>query len=390
MAKSMAALSSLLLILMGLACSSGGDGSSGALDRIPPSITAQPDGQSGNPGDSTVFTVRAEGTPPLTYQWYWNGILVPGATGATFATPPAVSSDNQSVLSVSVSNAFGTVLSRPATLAVAGSPRSPQLGDLRFKEVDAIPLGLQGYMYTNLLAGSTATFRDLLGWPLELSGSQGSVPMNATWSFEVLRLPAGAPSRTTIYQSDSLQNFQSCLGSRSGSDTVIRSMDIQAGPACFAWELAQAPSNWRYSFGSQALLPQDFPAAAIQEGAKSRVITAVSWQEGKVIFISYGWQGDPSTQYEASTIYASADSVESSAVLLAKEGYIITALGGNSANGFILVGTRVKGDSLPRPFQVWDPQGSATLDRGYSCVGHIFRAGATTSLPSRDLWFMER
>jgi hypothetical protein len=40
--------------------------------------------------------------------------------------------------------------------------------------------------------------------------------------------------------------------------------------------------------------------------------------------------------------------VLSAATILANDGYIISAFGGNDTDGFILIGTRVQGDSLPR------------------------------------------
>jgi hypothetical protein len=42
---------------------------------------------------------------------------------------------------------------------------------------------------------------------------------------------------------------------------------------------------------------------------------------------------------------------------LAAQGYIITAIGGDPTNGLLLVGTRVKGDTMPRPTDYVDYQG---------------------------------
>jgi hypothetical protein len=41
----------------------------------------------------------------------------------------------------------------------------------------------------------------------------------------------------------------------------------------------------------------------------------------------------------------------SQASALAQQGYILTAIGGDTTNGFLLVGTRVQGDTMPRPFK---------------------------------------
>jgi hypothetical protein len=69
--------------------------------------------------------------------------------------------------------------------------------------------------------------------------------------------------------------------------------------------------------------------------------------------------------YETKVSVATFDTVPSEAANLAAQGYIITAFGGSPDDGFVLIGTRVKGDSLPRPLrsvlegqqdtQLWQP-----------------------------------
>ena len=41
--------------------------------------------------------------------------------------------------------------------------------------------------------------------------------------------------------------------------------------------------------------------------------------------------------------------VGSAATALAGEGYFISAMGGNDIDGYVLVGMRVQGDTIPRP-----------------------------------------
>jgi len=91
------------------------------------------------------------------------------------------------------------------------------------------------------------------------------------------------------------------------------------------------------------------------DGSESRVITAVSFDaSGNAILISYGWTGDTTTVYDTQTKFVPAGgqvgaNVLSAATSLANNGYIISAFGGNDTNGYILIGMRVHGDSLPRP-----------------------------------------
>ena len=60
----------------------------------PPTITTQPANQSVAVGQTATFTVVASGTAPLTYQWQKNQVNIPGATAATYTTPPTTTADN--------------------------------------------------------------------------------------------------------------------------------------------------------------------------------------------------------------------------------------------------------------------------------------------------------
>lgn len=359
-------LSSTTLLLT-LACSSGGSGSPVPVLPTAPSITTQPTSQSLAIGATATFSVVAEGTTPLNYQWNWNGMAISGATAATFTIPAAVSSDNQSTFSVMVTNQAGSVTSAPATLSVIGSPRPPQLGDLRFKDVDAFPLGVAAWgLHTNINGGMTESYTNAIGTPLQIGWPGPAVPNSNSadvgWFFNVGGLPIGAPERTTTYQSGLLANFQSDLASMKDPNTIISSLDFSAGQNAYAVELIKVATRGGYSLGSQTLSPGALQSEATREGSVGRVITAISLNSGQATYISYGWQGDPSTVYEASVTTATVDTLSSIASNLAQQGYIITAFGGNDTDGFLLVGTRVKGDTTPRP--LWVPPGSP--GRGYS------------------------
>lgn len=56
--------------------------------------------------------------------------------------------------------------------------------------------------------------------------------------------------------------------------------------------------------------------------------------------------------YETQTYIVPPTEVASTAKLLAGQGYFISAFGGNDADGFILVGARVKGDTMPRTMNI--------------------------------------
>jgi len=83
----------------------------------PPSIVTQPTSQTVLAGSAVTFTVTAEGTPPLSYQWRFNGDSIAGAT-ATSLMVADVQPAQAGSYSVRVTNAFGSVISSNALLTV--------------------------------------------------------------------------------------------------------------------------------------------------------------------------------------------------------------------------------------------------------------------------------
>jgi hypothetical protein len=85
---------------------------------LPPAITTQPQSQTVLVSNNVTFTVGASGTPPLTYQWYYNtNALIPNATNATHGINAATTNDS-GAYSVRVNNPYGAVTSSIATLTV--------------------------------------------------------------------------------------------------------------------------------------------------------------------------------------------------------------------------------------------------------------------------------
>jgi hypothetical protein len=85
---------------------------------VPANILNSPTNQVVPSGTTVIFAVSAEGTDPLTYQWWLN--LTNQLAGATnsILLLPAVTNENSGNYSVVVSNAFGVALSLPANLRV--------------------------------------------------------------------------------------------------------------------------------------------------------------------------------------------------------------------------------------------------------------------------------
>jgi acetyl esterase/lipase len=86
-------------------------------------ITTQPASQTVTVGQRATFSVTAAGTAPLSYQWRKGGATIPGATQDSYTTSPTAPDYDGTLISVVVSNRFGSVTSMDATLTV--TPATP-------------------------------------------------------------------------------------------------------------------------------------------------------------------------------------------------------------------------------------------------------------------------
>ncbi len=82
-----------------------------------PCIVTQPESQSVCEGQLVTFSVVAEGTSPITYQWRKNGTDIGGATADSYTIPFVLASDAGNY-DVVVTDPFGSVTSSVATLTV--------------------------------------------------------------------------------------------------------------------------------------------------------------------------------------------------------------------------------------------------------------------------------
>src|SRR4029077_18318878 len=99
-----------------------GVGWHGTGKAVAPLISVQPVNQSILAGQTATFSLTANGTPPLSYQWNKNGAAISGATTSSYTTPAEVTSDNGAQFTVVVSDSAGSIVSSIATLTVTTSP----------------------------------------------------------------------------------------------------------------------------------------------------------------------------------------------------------------------------------------------------------------------------
>lgn len=134
--------------------------------RAPPTISAQPAGQTVQAGQTASFTVATGGAPAPTLQWQKRSFVaaafgflawtnIDGATGATYTTPPLALADSATQYRAFASNALGGVASDIAMLTVVERFTAPV--------IDAQPGNL------NVTVGGTAVFAATVSGPGPLS-----------------------------------------------------------------------------------------------------------------------------------------------------------------------------------------------------------------------------
>jgi hypothetical protein len=89
--------------------------------NIAPTITSQPKSLSLLQGTNAFFSVAAQGTPPLRYQWFFNSNSLTGKTNS-FLILTNVQASQQGNYSVTVTNVFGKAVSSNAFLTVLPPP----------------------------------------------------------------------------------------------------------------------------------------------------------------------------------------------------------------------------------------------------------------------------
>jgi hypothetical protein len=381
------------------ACSSGSGDAGVTGPPIPKAvINVQPADQSVPMGLAATFAVSTAGES-LQYQWMKNGAAIGGANDPSYTTPATTFADTGANFTVAVTNSAGTVTSSAASLTVTA--RAPMAGDLRFQQVDA-PSTVNGWgnagvgLSTLLLPRSAQDFSPSLGTPFYVgglasgAGNCGATPVTdatgCAWAFTQtpFNTSSSSPTLLTGYGSDFFDNLQADLqdsawpqsfgASPASPSSVITSLDLEPANVLFALAWVQSMQQTVFQPVQNTVAPANLEAAANQEGANSRVITAVSNNAGAITYISYGWQADTATIYEAHVVTSSPTDAPSAAADLAAQGFIITATGtADDSGNVLLVGTRVQGDVMARPFVA--AQGAAAIQamtqQGYANIAVI-------------------
>ncbi len=353
----------------------------------PLAITVQPLSQTVPIGQTATFSVTATGTAPLNYQWSENGAEISGATGASYTTPAVAlgngSSTSVGSFEVTVSNASGSVTSESATLSAG--PRSPKAGDLRYLLYQQVNVPKfsdsagSGSGDIQVAPGQIISHSDsnALGTPIEMGSSNLCQGGTCVWQYGYNLLPPPITGYEMYYQGGLYSNFVSDMQSFAALNVVFTSLDLEPSENAYAVSWVKTAQTGGFDYRMDPMIPPgadqqaQIQAQATLDGTESRVITAVSFDaSGNALLISYGWTGDTTTVYETQAVLVPVagdirNEVLSAATTLANNGYIISAFGGNDTDGYVLIGMRVQGDSLPRSINNLDIINNDTQGQPY-------------------------
>ena len=385
----------LLFSVFGCGASQNQTGTSSKLTIYgPPANATAPLGQ------TATFDVFARGPGALTYQWKRNNIAISGANQASYTTPPVTASDTDTTYVVIVSDGTSSITSAPATLTVG--PRSPAADDLRFQQVDSPAGAVQGYGEPiQLIYPDGMYYPVAIGSPLRMGLGQcvPGVAQDCWWDYDIWPTPTSEPV-STLYWIDKYTNLATDLssvgtpfldmGGNSMGNIVVTSLDIETEEDVFAASLVKGPAGG-FDLQYQTSSLQDLPSAIANDGASGRVVTAISFNDatGDVVFLSYGWTSAANTAYDTEVQTVPYDDIGPAATTLASQGYILTAFGGNGPDGYILVGTKVQGDTLPRPIMISPNLAYGVPANGYAMVGWAVNAPYSAN-PSPPVWIFEK
>lgn len=212
--------------------------------RAPPTISAQPSGQTVQVGETASFTVATGGAPAPTLQWQKRSFLaaafgflawtnIDGATGATYTTPPLTGADTATQYRVWASNALGAVASDVAMLTVVEQFAPPM--------IQSQPGNL------NVTVGATAVFASTVS---------GAAPLSYQWRRNGSNLTGANSAILTLSNVSALNDgrYDLVVTNRAGSVTSEPAvLQVTLGtPIALAPTIAAPPASITVAAGNAA------------------------------------------------------------------------------------------------------------------------------------------
>ena len=246
-----------------------------------PSIVTQPANLNVNAGQDAVFSAAIAGTPPFTFQWYYNGVAISGATGGTYTLANAQPSDDGGY-SVAITNSVGSVTTSAATLTVnslVGAPVitvQPQGG--------ALPNGGSVALSVTVTGNAPFTYQ----WFLNSAAISGATASTYT---------ATAPGSYTVTVTNSVTSTTSNAADVNGGSRLInistRALVGTGGNIAIAGIYISGPASEK----KQVLIRGVGPALSLAPfnigGALASTTVSLYDSSGKVIASDTGWGNSP-------------------------------------------------------------------------------------------------
>ena len=275
----------------------------------PPTILTSPRTHTAVVGWSLDLTVSARGSFPLTYQWFFNGSAILGASNADLHLTNLQFSQS-GTYTVTVTNALGAVTSAPAVLTVIAVPSNPPAGTV-------VAWGDNTYDQTEVPAGLSGVIAVAAGYNRSLAlKSEGTVvawgmiPANGSWApanlSGVIALAVGEMhglalrSDGTVVawgdnsdgQTDVPASLSNVLAIAAGG---FHSLAVQSDRTVIAW-------GWEYdydvagSFAGQSTVPPGLSGVTAVAGGMCHSLalksdgTVIAWGSNKDYFGNYAGQ----------------------------------------------------------------------------------------------------
>jgi hypothetical protein len=226
-------------------------------------------------GSQVTFTVGVAGTPPFSFQWYFDGSAIPGATGATYTVSNAQESAAGSY-SVMVSNAEGSAASAAASLTVSVPSGFPNITaqpqgatimnggsvSLSVTVSGSGPFTYQWYLNGAPIAGATAS--------TYAAAAPGSYSVTVTNSVSSV---ASAPA--VVSPSNRLINVSSRAMVGTGGAVAIAGFYIEGPPGATKQLLIRGVGPALAGFGISGALTQ--PTVTVFNSAGTSVASNTGW-----------------------------------------------------------------------------------------------------------------
>ncbi len=184
-----------------------------------PVLVVQPQSQSVYSGTAVNFGASADGSAPLSWQWYFNGAALANATGSTLGLGLATTNLAGNYFVV-VTNSFGSQTSQVAVLAV----------------VDAAPSITQQPVGGVVSAGAYITLT---------AGAQGSLPLSWQWQFNGTAISAATASSVTMgpITSELIGNYTAVVTNAFGSVTsAVATLTLSTSTLTYVWTNSPNPT----------------------------------------------------------------------------------------------------------------------------------------------------